>query len=112
MQDYSLLLCIFFYWMSTFSLFSLLEASNYRLRVINLEGKKYKIILYCINGNATVQNGIQIRELNGSGEHTLKHYDRYDSLISFPVYENKLKLVLKNTNLQRQAPDTLYLKLP
>jgi len=98
--------------MSTFSLFSLLEASNYRLRVINLEGKKYKIILYCINGNATVQNGIQIRELNGSGEHTLKHYDRYDSLISFPVYENKLKLVLKNTNLQRQAPDTLYLKLP
>ncbi|WP_139180268.1 hypothetical protein [Pedobacter rhizosphaerae] len=95
-----------------FLTFDLFEVSNDKLKVINVEGKPYKIILYRINGNATVQSGIQVRKLDNGQELTLKQYDRYDSLMSFSVKKDSLKLVLKNTNFMKQKPDTLYLKIP
>ena len=95
-----------------FLAFDLFETNNDKLKVLDVSGKPYKIILYRINGNATVQSGIQVRKLYGDNESTLKHYDRYDSVISCSVYKGNLELVLKNTNLQKQIPDTLHLKLP
>ena len=95
-----------------FLAFDLFDVSNNQLKVINVERKPYKIILYRINGNATVQSGIQVRRIDNGQELTLKQYDRYDSLISFSVKKDSLKLVLKNTNLMKQKPDTLYFKLP
>jgi len=95
-----------------FLTFDLFEVSNDKLKVINVEGKPYKIILYRINGNATVQSGIQVRKLDNGQELTLKQYDRYDSLMSFSVKKDSLLLVLKNTNFMKQKPDTLYLKIP
>ncbi|WP_461788809.1 hypothetical protein [Pedobacter sp.] len=95
-----------------FFAFDLFETDNDKLKVIDVSGRPYKIVLYRINGNATVQSGIQVRKLDGENESTLKHYDRYDSLISYSVFKGSLELVLKNTNFQKQKPDTLYLKLP
>ncbi|WP_443946594.1 hypothetical protein ACJVDH_05655 [Pedobacter sp. AW1-32] len=95
-----------------FLTFDLFEVSNDKLKVINVEGKPYKIILYRINGNATVQSGIQVRKIYNGQELTLKQYDRYDSLMFFSIKNDSLKLVLKNTNFMKQKPDTLFLKIP
>ncbi|RYF23504.1 MAG: hypothetical protein EOO42_07075 [Flavobacteriales bacterium] len=105
-------LCCIGYFVYLFGAFSLFEESNDKLKTLNINGKPYKIVLYRINGNATVQNGIQVRKIIGGEEVTLKHFDRYDSLVSFSLSRDKLKLILINTNIPNNPSDTLYLKLP
>lgn len=101
------------YIVGTFIVFNLSGTSIHKLKTIPVTAKPYKIILYKIDGDATVQSGIQVRESRDRAEeHTLKHYDRYDSLLCWSISKNKLTLVLKNTSISGQKSDTLHLDLP
>jgi len=97
------------YMLFTFDLF---DANINKLKEINIHKQGYKIAIYQINGNATVQSGIQVRKIVDGKEFSLIQYDRYDALISNSVQNDSLKLVLANTNLGNNKVDTLYLKLP
>lgn len=92
--------------------FGLLESDIDRIQVIRPKDKPYKVVLYRNNGNATVQSGIQVRKSDGKSELTLKQYDRYDSVTSFSIQADSLRLVITNTNDLERERDTFFLKLP
>ena len=95
-----------------FLTFDLLAVENERLRTVKIYGKPYALAFYRINGNATVQSGIQIRKVQEGAEHLLKHYDRYHSITFITAGKGMLKIGLKDDGVEPKTIDTMFLALP
>ena len=93
-----------------FMTFDLLDVKLDKLKTIKIIEKPYKLIIYRVNGDATVQNGIQVRELRNGVEKVLSNYERYDSLVSVNSTHRGLQLLLKSP--VSKVLDTVYVKLP
>ncbi|SDJ48485.1 hypothetical protein SAMN04487898_10355 [Pedobacter sp. ok626] len=95
-----------------FLTFDLLEVKLDELKRVRIADKPYELIIYRVNGDATVQNSIQVRELGAGVEKVLANYERYDSLVSVNYVQRSLQLLLKNPTSRTTVLDTVYLELP
>ncbi|SDN36880.1 hypothetical protein SAMN05421820_107201 [Pedobacter steynii] len=95
-----------------FLTFDLLTVENERIRTVRIYGKPYALAFYRVNGNATVQSGIQIRKIQEGEEHLLKHYDRYNSIAFLTVGKGVLKIGLKEDGVEPKVIDSMFLTLP
>ncbi|MBC9914601.1 hypothetical protein [Chitinophaga varians] len=94
----------------------LLEVDRRAIANIPVPGKDYKIVIYYISGNATVQNCMQVvASSKDKGEHVLENYERYNTLESYRlVADSSLMLVVGDSISylgSKSKPDTIFLPL-
>lgn len=76
---------LFFYFGTVFTLF---DKSGKLLQEIVVRDKLYKIRVYKINSNATLENCLQVRLFQNGQEKILAVYQKYDTLKSATFIEN------------------------
>ncbi len=71
-----------------------------------------QIEFYYVNGNATMQDNIQLRLTNATNHKSvLKNYEGYNYIISTSYYNDTLKIVLTDTSMQYLQQDTFMLTI-
>ncbi|MBE9599487.1 hypothetical protein [Pedobacter sp. MC2016-24] len=96
------------YEVSTFSLFN---ESNSQLTEIAVPHRDYRLRVSFVPSNATSQDFIQVKKIEGETESVIYNYERYDTVVSYNIKGNMLRLILKNKHLNDKIQDTVYLKL-
>ncbi|NML38740.1 hypothetical protein HHL17_16140 [Chitinophaga sp. G-6-1-13] len=94
----------------------LLEVDRRVLANIPVPGKDYKIVIYYVSGNATVQDCIQVvASSKDSGEQVLENYERYNILESYQLVADSSLMLVVGDSLSylgsKSKPDTIFLPL-
>jgi ABC-type Fe3+-hydroxamate transport system substrate-binding protein len=95
------------------SSFQLFDVNKRELANVNVPGKKCKLRITYLSGNATSQNCIQVSKQSGDSEEVLQNYERYNYLEKYQLLaDTSLLLILRDTiSYLGNKPDTMFLKL-
>jgi hypothetical protein len=69
------------------------------------------VFIYKSLSNATVNESIQIRAKYKDSEKILRIYERYDELVSYNFFEDKLTLILSDTSGFKPIIDTIIVEI-
>ena len=97
-----------FYKVATLNLF---EVEPILVEDITVPKKDYRIRIYKIPSNATLQPSIQIRKIKSGQEDVLSNYERYDKMDSFSIKIDTLILSIRNVD-NIIPPKKIKYKLP
>jgi len=92
---------------------SILTTDVKELSVTNIPNKNYKITVFYLPSNATVQSAIQVRKKFVDYEEVIATYERYNSMDTCGlINDNTFMLVLRDTiSILGNKPDTLQIVL-
>lgn len=92
---------------------SILTTDETELTVINIPNKNYKIAVFYLPSNATVQSAIQVRKKYVNYEEVIATYERYNSMDTCElINDDTFLLVIRDTiSVLGNKPDTLQIVL-